>query len=1632
MIKYIQFLLLFSVCLIFLPETVEGECNGINPNDGESWIIDELTHCWDQEIEVHDIEVNDGGLRLENITLTAHGKITIGHPSVWEASTIIHNTSNNEDTILLESQLTIKGTNLTINAPEGVFAGSDVEGIRLDLGSKLIITDVDDNPLTGHDVSTVSSLNWNTSDPFNGGIEIFSYGQDDGIILKNSVFHHIIQFKNHGDNVIISNNSFYNCSKIQQAWGDGLLFENNKVYNITTDVGVRYWGNNGLIQNNYFEGEGGMHGNGGAIHVIGNNNTVHNNTFLNMNYGGVVIGTYGEAANITITNNSLSNVQNAGISLLSSSSINDLIAHNTLSNVSKGIRAIGEDLNVFDNRVDNCGWEFSVGYVGGCISIAGGGDGVYRNISVFDNKITNAQQVGLIIGTASVEWGNLTIYNNSVEGAMGADLITDIWFAFGYGLFLTSSTGEFRPDNVNCFNNTFSERDSAISVYRSYEDKNGNNYLFNNNIITNSSNGFDLYGTSILYQNLTVTDNHIITNGTAIYVDDIDGIHVFNNNIQSNIGIEVLDSKKIHIFENDISVSRTGIVVSNSEGNITDNLILGNCNTDICDVVYFTKVAESGIKILSLSDINAEGNVVGSFNVLVNSTNSYISLRENHLDYANTGININDGKSSEIYANKVSNSSMLINSINSQGIQIYENNFSNFGKAYYSKNSTSNLLTNYYNQGQVCLEFIDSVYSVANYDNFDCTEAFLYEKFNLNVNILTDDGVPSPNHQFYYYNEFNLNKEYSQTGVNGLSNYLTLTTLKIDNSGLNINFNNYYFGYLHNEILTEIELELTRNETVMAYLDTSAPSTTLSTSSSLINTEIITLYFNKTSEKNDLMDYDIFVLKNDGVNFAQWEFVGTFNESSINYEGEDDTKYRFKVISRDIYGNIETKDNYDCEVEVDSQTPESFFLNIKEDYYFTGNSEILLDWDSEDEDINKFEINIFYNSDVTPYLNDNSNDWILENTLYYYEKDSLFFNLESIGHYGFKLVAQDDAGNQETKSSFDFIVNYDPMSDRLTFADIPKRWGEETLEIEIDSSNLFLDFSLYMAMESVDYSTNKMTWYEYSNQDASETLVLEGLLDRTKYYVYAKSVDLAGNIEDPLNSTEIFASDGTYNQKYLINYIPLAHGDYDFLVSVDNDFDGTYETILSRGSDQGDLNSNEYYLDVTNKSIIFGGISNGGFIPNEDLDDLGNIKVQYSGVHAIIEVYTGKPLPAQGINVNPTNITHIVFDYNIPTESERCKVQLTTNISKGWFNEEIIEPCYKGDYNFTLLNPQLDKEYFFRIVVENEFGQTSYSDSQSINMDDVVKLYSTSQNSDTGLLGMDVIIPITALVGVIMLGFGGVLLYRSRNGDDIEDNVNVIESKPVAKYKVEELYLIYKDGRLIKNISAVEVKTDSDIMSGMLTAINDFVQDSFNTEGDLGSIDYGNNKIILQRENHSYLAAVVYGEVDNYFKGKMINAVRMIEEENSTIENWNGDSSSIIGVQKNLEPIIAETESATREMVDNYFTEKEIAITTDYSRDNDNTNVKINLSNYSSTNITDCKIIPEYNDSLLGLNGIVPTVPYYFDKNTFEIGDIKSYNEVQFTLKMKNKNNDLTTIELKLEYNHKGRTSSTKSIVEIT
>ena len=49
-------------------------------------------------------------------------------------------------------------------------------------------------------------------------------------------------------------------------------------------------------------------------------------------------------------------------------------------------------------------------------------------------------------------------------------------------------------------------------------------------------------------------------------------------------------------------------------------------------------------------------------------------------------------------------------------------------------------------------------------------------------------------------------------------------------------------------------------------------------------------------------------------------------------------------------------------------------------------------------------------------------------------------------------------------------------------------------------------------------------------------------------------------------------------------------------------------------------------MDEENQTIVFGGLANGGYVPPEGN---GNIIINYSGVHAIFEVYTGNPDTAE-------------------------------------------------------------------------------------------------------------------------------------------------------------------------------------------------------------------------------------------------------------------------------------------------------------------------------------------------------------------------------------------------------------------
>lgn len=121
-----------------------------------------------------------------------------------------------------------------------------------------------------------------------------------------------------------------------------------------------------------------------------------------------------------------------------------------------------------------------------------------------------------------------------------------------------------------------------------------------------------------------------------------------------------------------------------------------------------------------------------------------------------------------------------------------------------------------------------------------------------------------------------------------------------------------------------------------------------------------------------------------------------------------------------------------------------------------------------------------------------------------------------------------------------------------------------------------------------------------------------------------------------------------------------------------------------------------------------------------------------------------------------------------------------------------------------------------------------------------------------------------------------------------------LKSRKKAVYSVEEVFLIYKDGRLISHKGKSSV--DDELMSSMLTAIQDFVRDSFKAKGKIDEIQYGSSRILIQHPpyddyfSYVYLAVLINGKEDLVFKRGMMNLVVEVHKKFSALlKNWDGD-----------------------------------------------------------------------------------------------------------------------------------------------
>jgi len=119
--------------------------------------------------------------------------------------------------------------------------------------------------------------------------------------------------------------------------------------------------------------------------------------------------------------------------------------------------------------------------------------------------------------------------------------------------------------------------------------------------------------------------------------------------------------------------------------------------------------------------------------------------------------------------------------------------------------------------------------------------------------------------------------------------------------------------------------------------------------------------------------------------------------------------------------------------------------------------------------------------------------------------------------------------------------------------------------------------------------------------------------------------------------------------------------------------------------------------------------------------------------------------------------------------------------------------------------------------------------------------------------------------------------------------------------RIEEVFLVYRDGVLLYHLSrSLSADKDEDVLSGMLTAVQEFVRDAFvyGEHRELHQLDFGDYRIMIERGRNLYLAVVYSGKGASFIRRRVRSVLDHIETAyRSVLEKWDGDMDKVVGAR---------------------------------------------------------------------------------------------------------------------------------------
>ena len=253
---------------------------------------------------------------------------------------------------------------------------------------------------------------------------------------------------------------------------------------------------------------------------------------------------------------------------------------------------------------------------------------------------------------------------------------------------------------------------------------------------------------------------------------------------------------------------------------------------------------------------------------------------------------------------------------------------------------------------------------------------------------------------------------------------------------------------------------------------------------------------------------------------------------------------------------------------------------------------------------------------------------------------------------------------------------------------------------------------------------------------------------------------------------------------------------------------------------------------------------------------------------------------------------------------------------------------------------------------------------------------------------------------ILSCALGYIIYGRSKLAKDLETTPKVesLATSPAAPlvapppqvdeglddFDVEEVFYIYKDGRVITHCSIQGCASimEKDLVGSMLVAIHEFVCSSFRKSGHLDAFQFGDSKVCVLTGNHGHLVIVMTGVEPPFMRDRMSETVQRIEGMYAgIIEDWDGDKAKFHDLNTMIAPLFE-----LKRGVKIKASEEEVLVKSALEFYEGYLRLKVGVLNERKTSITDVAFRLVYERSALRLSHVEPN--YQMDGSAALLGVI--------------------------------------------